>query len=73
LFIFVELNKEGVNETNRKAYINKLKGLTKYYHKDIYAISDDGAVLIDRKTNQFEMFANVEKISINNMDFENNQ
>jgi hypothetical protein len=36
-----------------------------WYRKDIYAISDDGAILIDRKTNKFEIFGNVEKIAIN--------
>lgn len=53
------------NEPNREAYINKLKDLAKHYHKDIYAISDEGAILVDRKTNQFEMFGNVERIAIN--------
>ncbi|WP_346944572.1 hypothetical protein [Clostridium sp.] len=34
-------------------------------NKDIYAISDDGAMLVDRETKEFEMFGNVEKIAIN--------
>lgn len=34
------------------------------YHKDIYAISEDEAILVDRKTNQFELFGNVEEIVI---------
>ena len=62
--VHTNIHTTGENKLNRKAYINKLKELAKHYHKDIYAISDDGAILVDRKTNQFEVFGNVEKIPI---------
>jgi peptidase E len=63
--VHTNIHTTGQNEPNRKAYINKLKDIAKLYQKDIYAISDDGAILVDRKTNQFEVFGNVEKIDIN--------
>lgn len=43
-----------------------MKGLAEHYEKDIYAVSDAGVILIDRKNNEFEIFGNVEKIDINN-------
>ena len=63
--VHTNIHTTGENEPNRKAYISKLKDFAKLYEKDIYAISDDGAILVDRKTNQFEVFGNVEKIAIN--------
>jgi hypothetical protein len=63
--VHTNIHTTGKNEPNRKAYISKLKDLAKIYKKDIYAISDDGVILVDRKTNQFEVFGNVEKIAIN--------
>jgi peptidase E len=63
--VHTNIHTTGENEPNRKAYINNLKELAKHYNKDIYAISDDGAILVDRKTNEFEIFGNVEKIAIN--------
>jgi hypothetical protein len=60
--VHTNIHTTGENQQNCKVYINKLKGLAKHYHKDIYAISDHGAMLINRKTNEFEMFGNVEKI-----------
>ena len=63
--VHTNIHTTGENQPNCKAYINKLKGLANYYHKDIYAISDDGAILVNRKTSQFEMFGDVKKIVIN--------
>lgn len=62
--VHTNIHTTGENQQNQKAYINKLKGLGKHYHKDIYAISDQGAIVVDRKTNQFETFGNVKKITI---------
>lgn len=62
--VHTNVHTTGENESNRNAYIKKLKGLTKHYNKDIYAISDDGAILINRKTNEFETFGNVEIITV---------
>lgn len=63
--IDVHTNKHttGNNSMNRDKYINKLRQLSKYYHKDIYAISDDGAILVDRKSSKFKIFGSVEKIN----------
>lgn len=63
--VHTNIHTTGENEPNRKAYINKLKELAKHYNKDIYAISDDGAILVDRKTKDIEIFGNIEKIIIN--------
>ncbi|MCB2291627.1 Type 1 glutamine amidotransferase-like domain-containing protein [Clostridium sp. CS001] len=62
--VHTNIHTTGENQEKHKSYINKLKVLAKNYNKDIYAISDDGAIFVDRKTNQFEMFGNVEKITI---------
>jgi peptidase E len=61
--VHTNIHTTGENQSNRKAYIDKLKGLAKHYNKEIYAISDDGAMLVHRKTNEFEIFGNVQKIT----------
>lgn len=61
--VHTNIHTTGENKQNYGSYINKLKSLAKHYSKVIYAISDDGAILVDRITNKFEIFGRVQKIN----------
>jgi peptidase E len=62
--VHTNIHTTGENQFNYDSYLNKLKSMTKEYNKNIYAISDDGAILVDRNNNTYETFGNVKRIHI---------
>lgn len=48
-----------VHSSNNYRYLNKLQKTANEKNKNIYAIYDDGAIILNRKTNELELFGNV--------------
>lgn len=56
-----------VHTINNKLYLNKLQTISNTYNKKIYAIYDDGAVLLNRNNNKVKLYGNVKEFNpINN-------
>lgn len=56
-----------VHSINNKYYLEKLSKIAKNTQKDVYAIYDDGAIIVNRKNNNIEIFGNV-RIFVGNYD-----
>lgn len=54
-----------VHTTNNKRYINKLQETSNKTNKKIYAIFDDGALILNRQTNEVQKFGNVIELEPN--------
>lgn len=63
--VHTNVHTTGKNQCNHDLYIDKLRRLADYYTKDIYAISDDGVIVVNRKTNNFELYGNVKSFLCN--------
>ena len=50
-----------VHSINNKFYLDSLKKLAKNSGKDIYAIYNDGALIVDRSNNHIKVYGNVKK------------
>lgn len=48
-----------VHSSNNYNYLKKLQKTSNETQKNVYAIYDDGALLLNRKTNELELFGNV--------------
>ena len=48
-----------VHSSNNYRYLNKLQKTSNEKNKNVYAIYDDGAIILNRKNNQLELFGNV--------------
>lgn len=51
-----------VHSSNDLSYLNKLECVCKDKNKDIYAIFDEGAIILNRVNNEVKMYGNVIKI-----------
>lgn len=51
-----------VHSSNNKFYLDKLRKVSKDTQKDIYAIFNDGAIILNRENMKLETFGNVLKI-----------
>ena len=48
-----------VHSSNNHNYIKKLQKVSNETKKNVYAIYDDGVLLLNRKTNKLELFGNI--------------
>mgnify|MGYP003299370705 FL=1 len=54
-----------VHSSNNYRYLNKLQKTSNEKKKNVYAIYDDGAIILNRKTNQLEFFGNIKEFKPN--------
>ena len=54
-----------VHSSNNYKYLNKLQKTSDEKKKNVYAIYDDGAIILNRKTNQLEFFGNIKEFKPN--------
>ena len=51
-----------VHSSNNYLYLNKLQKVSNEKNKIIYAIYDDGAIILNRNNNEIELYGNVKTI-----------